>query len=144
MVAPAPTSRRNTMQPKTVISFDLPPRQDDVAPTPAILLTAFLSSLQGSASGSVAAYKAAARHFLYWLEQEGAAVSAINDAVVRRFEKHRCRCRSFSRHEPNRPTFTSRVRRFVRFLEDQGFVELPDDLDGLSANLSDYAAFLSE
>ena len=130
------------MQPKTVISFDLAPRQSDVTPTPAILITAFLSSLQGSAAGSVALYKAAARHFLYWVEQQDIAVSAIDDAAVRRFEKHRCRCHGFPLHKPNRPMFTSKVRRFVRFLEDQGFIELPDDLNGLSAHLSDYAAFL--
>jgi len=132
------------VEPKTVISFDLAPRREDIAATPTILLTAFLSSLQGSAPGSVAAYKAAARHFLHWLEQQGVAVSALDDSVVRRFEKHGCSCQGFPLHEPNRPKFTSRVRRFVRFLEDQGFVELPDDLAALSVHLTDYATFLEE
>jgi site-specific recombinase XerD len=130
------------MLPKTIVSFGRAERWVGEAPTPDALLTAFLSSLQGSAARSVALYKAAARHFLYWIEQRGIAVSAIDDGVVRRFEKHRCRCQGFSRHEPNRPTFTSRVRRLVRFLEDQGVVDVPDDVHNLDTYLTDYAVFL--
>src|SRR5215475_322086 len=130
------------MLPRTIISFGRAERWVGEAPTPDALLTAFLSSLQGSAAVSVALYKAAARHFLYWIEQQGLAVSAIDDAVVRRFEKHRCRCQGFSSHEPNRPTFSGRVRRFVRFLEDRGVVDVPDDVDNLDTYLVDYAVFL--
>jgi len=132
------------MLPKTIVSFGRAERWTGEAPAPDALLTAFLSSLQGSAAGSAALYKAAARHFLFWTEQQGIAVSAIDDAVVRRFEKHRCRCQGFSRHEPNRPTFTSKVRRLVRFLEDQGVVDVPDDVDRLDTHLADYAVFLAQ
>lgn len=130
------------MLPKTIVSFGRPERRLGEAPTPDALLTAFLSSLQGSAAGPAALYKATARHFLYWIELQGIAVSAIDDAVVQRFEKHRCRCQGFSRHKPNRPTFTSKVRRFVRFLEDQGVVDVPDDVGNLDTYLADYAVFL--
>lgn len=132
------------MLPKTVISFGRPESWAGDAPTSDALSAAFRSSLQGSAAGSAALYKAAARHFLFWIEQRGIAVSAVDDAVVRRFEKHRCRCRGFSRHEPNRPTFTSKVRRFVRFLEDRGVVAVLDDVDHLDEHLADYAAFLAQ
>lgn len=128
--------------PKTVVSYGRPKPWTGDAPTPDTLSTAFHSSLLGSAAGSAALYKAAARHFLFWVEQQGIAVSTVDDAVVRRFEKHRCRCQGFSRHEPNRPTFTSKVRRFVRFLEDQGVVAVSDDVDHLDTLLADYATFL--
>jgi site-specific recombinase XerD len=130
------------MLPKTIVSFGRAEARLGEAPTPDILLTAFLSSLQGSAAGSAALYKATARHFLYWIELQGIAVSAIDDAVVRGFEKHSCHCLGFSRHKPNRKKFTSKVRRFVRFLEDRGVVDVPDDVDNLDTYLADYAAFL--
>lgn len=130
------------MLPKTIVSFGRRGPWAEDAPTSDALSTAFHSSLQGSAAGSAALYRAAARHFLFWVEQQGIVVSAVNDAVIRRFEKHRCHCRGFSRHEPNRPTFTSKVRRFVRFLEDQGVVDVPDDVDHLDTLLADYATFL--
>ena len=128
--------------PKTVVSYGRPKPWTGDAPTSDALSTAFHSSLLGSAAGSAALYKAAARHFLFWLDQQGIAISAVDDTLVRRFEKHRCRCQGFSRHEPNRPAFTSKVRRFVRFLEDQGIVAVPDDIDHLDTLLADFATFL--
>ena len=100
--------------PKTVVSYGRPKPWTGDAPTSEALSTAFHSSLLGSAAGSAALYKAAARHFLFWIEQQGIAVSTVDDAVVRRFEKHRCRCQGFPLHKPDRPGFTSKVRRFVR------------------------------
>lgn len=128
--------------PKTVVSYRRPKPWTGDAPTPDALSTAFHSSLQGTAAVAAGLYKTAARHFLFWIDQQAIAVSIVDDAVVRRFEKHRCRCRGFSRHEPNRPKFTSKVRRFVRFLEDQGIVAVPDDIDHLDTALADYATFL--
>ncbi|HEX7783966.1 MAG TPA: tyrosine-type recombinase/integrase [Sphingomicrobium sp.] len=127
---------------KTVVSFGRPDPWAGDAPTPDVLVAAFLSSLRGSATGAGALHKAAARHFLFWIERQGITVSAVDDAVVRRFEEHACRCQGFSRHQPNRPTFTSKVRRFVRFMEDQGVITVPDDVEHLDAQLADYAAFL--
>lgn len=128
--------------PKTVVSYGRPKPWTGDTPTPDTLSTAFHSSLLGTAAVAAGLYKTAARHFLYWINQQGIAVSIVDDAVVRRFEKHRCRCRGFSRHEPNRPKFTSKVRRFVRFLEDRGMVAVPDDIDHLDTALADYATFL--
>ena len=128
--------------PKTVVSYGRPKPWTGDTPTPDTLSTAFHSSLLGTAAVAAGLYKTAARHFLYWIDQQGIAVSIVDDAVVRRFEKHRCRCRGFSRHEPNRPKFTSKVRRFVRFLEDRGMVAVPDAIDHLDTALADYATFL--
>lgn len=130
------------MLPKTIVSFGRPEPWAGDAPNPDALSTSFLTSLQGSAAESAALYRAAARHFLFWIAHRGIAVSAVDDAVVRHFEKHRCRCSGFSRHEPNRPKFTSRVRRFVRFLEDQGIIDVSDDVDHLDGHLADYSEFL--
>lgn len=128
--------------PKTVVSYGRPKPWTGDAPTSEALSTAFHSSLLGSSTGSAALYKAAARHFLFWIEQQGITVSTVDDAVVQQFEKHRCHCRGFPLHEPNRPSFTSKVRRFVRFLEDQGIVDVPDDIDHLDTLLADFATFL--
>lgn len=130
------------MLPKTIVSFGRPEPWAGDIPTSEALSTAFHSSLLGSAAGSAALYKAAARHFLFWIGQQDVAVSAVDDPVVRRFEKHQCRCQGFSRHEPNRPKFTSKVRRFVRFLEDLGIVDVPDDVDQMDTLLAEYAPFL--
>jgi len=130
------------MLPRTIVSFGRVERRTEAPQTNDALIVTFLSSFQGAAPGVVAGYRAAARHFLYWIGQQGVAVSAVDDAVVQRFEKHRCRCRPFPLHEPNRPSFTGRVRRFVRFLEDRGAVDVTDDVDNLASDLADYAVFL--
>lgn len=130
--------------PRTIASVGAVERSVGDSPTQDALLTAFLSFTRGRAPASVAAYKAAARHFLYWLEQQGIAVAAIDDGVVERFEKHQCRCRPFPLHEPNRPAFKGRVRRLVRFLEDHGAVDVADDVDCLANHLADYAVFLEQ
>jgi site-specific recombinase XerD len=108
------------------------------------LIISFLSSLQDAAPRTVADNRAAACHFLYWIRQQGIAVSAIDDTVVRHFERHQCRCRSFSCHEPSRPEFAGRVRRFVRFLEDHGAVDVVDGIDNLANLLADYDLFLKQ
>src|SRR3990167_9998626 len=118
------------MLPRTIASFGRVDRRTEAPQTAAALITTFLSSLQGAAPGVVASYRAAARHFLYWIGQRGVAVSAIDDALVQRFEKHRCRCRPFPLHQPHRPEFSGRVRRFVRLLEDPSAVDVADDVDG--------------
>lgn len=131
------------MLPRTIASFGRVDRRTEAPQTADAPIMTFLSSLQGAAPGVVAAYRAAARHLLYWIDQQGVAVSAVDDAVVQRFEKHRCRCRPFPLHEPNRPEFAGRVRRFVRFMEDQGAVDVSDDVD-LADELADYDLFLKQ
>jgi hypothetical protein len=132
------------MPPKTIASFSRVDRQNEAPQAADALIAAFLSSFQDAASRTVADHRAAARHFLCWIRQQGIAASAIDDTVVRRFEGHRCRCRPFSRHEPSRPEFAVRVRRFVRFLENQGAVDVADDIDDLANLLADYDSFLKQ
>ena len=127
---------------RTIASLSRVDRQNDAPQTADALIAAFLSSFQDAAPRTVADHRTAARHFLYWIHQQSIAASAIDDTVVRHFEGHRCRCRPFSQHEPGRPEFAGRVRRFVRFLEDHGAVDVADDIDNLANLLADYELFL--
>lgn len=66
--------------------------------------------------------------------------ACIDDRAVRRFEKHRCRCHRYSAQQPvYKADIAARVRRFVRFLEDQGYVEVDDGIDDLPRHLADYS-----
>ena len=132
------------MLPRTIASLSHDDDNSEASEPADTLVTAFLSSFQGSTSRTVARYSAVARHFLYWIDQQGVVVSAIDDTVVRQFEKHRCRCHSFSYHGLGRPESAGRVRRFVRFLEDLGAVELADKLDNVVNLLADYDLFLKQ
>ena len=104
------------------------------------LFTAFLSSLsvdEGAASAVL--YGAAVRHFLHWLELRGIIVGEIDDAVARRFEKHQCRCAGYSAQEPDyKADLAARVRRFIRFLEDQGYIVVADGIDELGRHFAEF------
>ena len=69
---------------------------------------------------TVADYEASARHFAQWLQLAGIAVGRIDDAVVRRFARHRCRCPGARRCDHISAKYVNRVRRFVDFLVEQG------------------------
>lgn len=102
-------------------------------PSSDALFNAFLSSLwvKEEAACSIL-YSAAIRHFLHWLDVHAIPVSTLGDQVVRRFEKHRCRCHGYSAQQAAYKTDqAARVRRFVRFLEDQGYIEVDDGIDDL-------------
>ena len=67
----------------------------------------------------------AAQHFLIWVNGRKVDLGTIDDGVLRRFFRHRCKCRSpagwpgrYKRHAP--PTYLTKrgVRLFVQFLEE--------------------------
>lgn len=126
---------------RSFCSFRPAPSRVEVPPSPDALFTAFLSSLsvdEGAASAVL--YGAAVRHFLYWLELRGIVVGEIDDGVARRFEKHRCRCAGYSAQEPDyKADLAARVRRFIRFLEDQGYIVVADGIDELGRHFADYS-----
>src|SRR5215510_3662878 len=64
----------------------------------------------------VTGFHASARHFAQWLVLTNGAVSNINDAVIYRFARHRCRCSGARRAKNISREYVSRVRRFVEFL----------------------------
>lgn len=126
------------MPSRSFASFQRAERTALQAPTHDALLTAFLSSLPAKGQGTAVLYRAATRHFLCWLAASEIAISSIDDDVVRRFEKHRCRCPRYSAHGSYKTSVAGRVRRFVRFLEDQGFIGIPGELDDLGSHLAAY------
>ncbi len=128
------------MPTRTFVSFRPAPRRIEDPPSPDALFTAFLSSLSVEGTACSALYSAAVRHFLYWLGVRGIAIGTLDDLVVQRFEKHRCRCTGYSaQHAGYKADIAARVRRFVRFLEDQGFVDVVDGIDNLGSHLADYS-----
>lgn len=70
-------------------------------------------------------YSRGARHFVVWLRARKLELEAIDDAVIRRFRDHRCKCPSmpgwqgrYKRHaKPTRFTMCGAIH-FVQFLED--------------------------
>ena len=129
------------MRTRSSLPFRTAPLRVEDSPSHGTLLAAFLSSLSlDERSGCAVLYGAAVRHFLHWLDLHEIAIRTIDDRAVRRFEKHRCRCHRYSAQQAHyKADQAARVRRFVRFLEDQGYVEVDDGIDDLPRHLADYS-----
>src|SRR3546814_16941699 len=114
------------MPTRSFVSFQPAPRRIGEPPSPDALFSAFLSSLsveEGTACAVL--YSAAIRHFLCWLGLRGIALGTVDDRIVRRFEQHRCRCpRSSAQATAYKADLAARIRRFVRFLEGQGYIDV--------------------
>ena len=52
---------------------------------------------EGLTEGRIRCLRASARHFLVWLGQEDIDIGVIDDAVLRRFRRHDCRCPGMER-----------------------------------------------
>ena len=89
---------------------------------------------EGLTEGRIRCLRASARHFLVWLGQEDIDIGVIDDAVLRRFRRHDCRCTGMERERrkmlagPTRQ-FVSGALRLVRFFEQSGRLEHPGELD---------------
>jgi len=129
------------MPTRSFASFEPAPRRTEDPPSPDALLTAFLSSLSSEGAACSVVYGAAVRHFLHWLDLQGIAIRMLDDRVVRRFEKHRCRCHRYSAQQAiYKADIAARVRRFVRFLEDRGYIDVGDDQADIGEHLAAYSA----
>lgn len=81
----------------------------------------------------------AARHLLCWLKLRKIALVDVNNAVLERFSKHRCRCPRYS-IQPNRdPHYMPNVRMFVHLLEQRGVIPTAKQHD-VALNLPSYVA----
>jgi site-specific recombinase XerD len=69
---------------------------------------------------TVAGYGDAARHFAEWLRRSAIVVGDVDDGVITRFARHRCKCCGNRQHQPLSAKYVRRVRRFVRFLVERG------------------------
>lgn len=132
------------MSARRFASFDRAPRGTEEPTTRDALLNTFLSSLPNQGASSAVCILAAVRHFLHWLEQRGIVIASIDDRIVRRFERHRCRCPGYSAHGAYKLAAAARVRRFVRFLEDHGFIDVSTEIDGLGDHLAAYSALVAK
>jgi integrase/recombinase XerD len=79
-------------------------------------------SQQGYAYLTLRGYDDAARHLAHWLAKSGIVTAEIDEAVVRRFSRHHCRCPGMRRHKQLSGRYVRRTRRFVVFLAKQGIV----------------------
>ena len=76
----------------------------------------------GYADLTVGGYADAARHLAHWLMHARIAVADIDEAVIGRFARHRCRCPG-GRHEKHvSAAYVKRARQFVEFLSERGIV----------------------
>ena len=99
-------------------------------------LAAFVEYLkqEGLTGGRIRCLRASARHFLVWLDQEGIDIGVIDDAVLRRFRRHHCRCPGMERERRKMLArrsrqFISGALRLVRFFEHTRRVQHPGELD---------------
>jgi site-specific recombinase XerD len=100
----------------------------------------FLDHLaKGGLAGDGRHYKSAARHFLFWLDKRAIALRSVDESIVQRFRRHRCRCQRYSAHQVSTDVYLSCTRRFVRFLEDAGDIPVAGGAGYIDAHLDDYA-----
>ena len=89
---------------------------------------------EGLTEGRIRCLRASARHFLVWLDQEDIEIGVIDDAVLRRFRRHDCRCPGMERERRKMLAgrsrqFVSGALRLVRFFEQSGRLQHPGELD---------------
>lgn len=77
-------------------------------------------SQDGYTELSVRAYDDAARHLAHWLAEARIAVAEIDEAVIDRFARHRCRCPGGRHTKQLSGEYVRRAHRFVAFLAERG------------------------
>ena len=110
-------------------------------------LEAFLDHLkrEGLSASRICQLRISARHFLAWLIREGIETEDIDDDVLRRFRRHDCRCPGMvGERRKMRSTglrgFMTGALRLARFLEDDGLIPHPGELDKGLRLLDDFIA----
>jgi site-specific recombinase XerD len=88
-------------------------------------------------------YGCAVRHFAYWIRMRRIPLADVDVSTVDRFARHKCSCPRYRPEPLRKKEYINRVRRFVRFLEDRGYVAVPHEMEGLAAHLSCYNERLS-
>jgi integrase/recombinase XerD len=73
---------------------------------------------------TVTGYCDGVRHFCEWLRCSGIAIDAVDDNVVDRFARHRCKWSRGRSHNRLSLKYVRRVQRFVRFLTDRGLTKV--------------------
>ena len=92
----------------------------DLAPLVAEFTRQF--SQEGYTDLTVRGFEHGARHLAHWLAEAEIAVADIDEAVVGRFARHRCRCPGGRSTKQLSGPYLKRARRFVAFLAERGMV----------------------
>ena len=79
-------------------------------------------SREGYTDLTVRGFDHAARHLAHWLAEAEIAVADIDETVVGRFARHRCRCPGGRSTKRLSGPYVKRARRFVAFLSENGLV----------------------
>jgi site-specific recombinase XerD len=121
----------------------------NIGPDPQDTVAAeFVSHLKGLGHTdlTLTGYRDGARHFCEWLRRSGVAIDAVDDDVIERFARHRCKWSRGRWH--NRPSFkyVRRVQRFVRFLTDRGLTRatVPKAIAAIDAHLAGFQSWLRD
>lgn len=72
---------------------------------------------------SISNYLQSVAHFGSWIHNKGIVLGHINENVIVAFDNHRCKCPGGRRHERLSRRYVARVRRFIRYLSQQGIVD---------------------
>ena len=83
--------------------------------------THHLSNL-GHARRTVRGYEWPSRHLVQWLTLSGVTAVEIDDRIVDRFARHRCRCPGIRCAERLSARYMAQVRRFLEFLGERKIV----------------------
>ena len=114
-------------------------------------LGAFVRHLRsdGLSDGQICHLRRQARHFMLWLDKHRIPIGEVEHGVLSRFRRHDCRCPGMEGQrrrmlEADSRRFMTGALRLVRFLEDEGRIghpgELEDNLEHLDAFLDRCAA----
>ena len=114
-------------------------------------LGAFVRHLRsdGLSDGQICHLRRQARHFMLWLDKHRIPIGEVDHGVLSRFRRHDCRCPGMEGQrrrmlEADSRRFMTGALRLVRFLEDEGRIghpgELEDNLEHLDAFLDRCAA----
>lgn len=85
------------------------------------LIDAFVAELRARRHTplTISGYEDSARHFADWLCRNNIELDRVDEDVVERFARHRCRCPGTRRQDHVSAKYVRRVRRFIRFLADR-------------------------
>lgn len=72
---------------------------------------------------SISNYLQSVAHFGSWIHNKGIVLGHINEDVIVAFDNHRCMCPGGRRHKRLSRRYVARVRRFIRYLSQQGIVD---------------------
>lgn len=81
----------------------------------------------GYATLTVSGYLQSVAHFGTWMQYKRISIDDIDAQVVAAFGGHQCECPGGRRHKRLSRRYVARVSRFVHYLNQQGFIDVPQE-----------------